>query len=46
MTLLKAIIKDKYQYKAEANVLKNIETIENGNVSSWIWNRIINNLYD
>jgi hypothetical protein len=32
MTVLKAIIKDKYQYKAEENVLKTIETIENGNI--------------
>ena len=46
MTVLKAVIKDKYQYKAELDVQKTIATIENGTLATWISNKILSLMFE
>jgi|APSaa5957512535_1039671.scaffolds.fasta_scaffold132875_1 hypothetical protein len=46
MTLLKATVKDKYSFKQESEIVKMIDTIENGNIEAWLWNRIIQKMYE
>ena len=46
MSLLKAIVKDKYSYKQEAEVVRIVENIESGNIEAWLWNRIVQKMYE
>mgnify|MGYP000935225356 CR=1 FL=1 len=46
LSLLKAIIKDKFPLKGEAEILRIIDSVQNGTIETWLWNKIIEKMYE
>lgn len=46
ISLLKVLLKDKNPFKAEADIGKMLEQIQNGPMEEWMWKKIIEKMYD
>ena len=47
VSLLRVMLRDKYQFKGEKQISANLEQIINGGViEEWMWRRIIERMYD
>lgn len=46
ISLLKVLLKDKNPFKAEADIGRMLEQIQNGPMEEWMWKKIIEKMYD
>lgn len=44
--LLKVLLKDRFPFKVEAEIIKMLEQILNGFIEEWMWRKIIDKMYD
>lgn len=46
LSLIKVLLKDKYPFKLESEILKMLEGIQNGTIDEWMWRKIVEKMYD
>jgi hypothetical protein len=44
--LLKVLLKDKFTFKGESEIMKMLEQIQGGLIEEWMWRKIIEKMYD
>ena len=44
--LLKVIVKDRYPFKVEAEIIKMLDQMQSGGIEEWMWKKIIDKMYD
>lgn len=43
---MKVILKDKYPTKSEPDCQRLLESIQQGRIDEWIWNKILDKMYE
>ena len=46
MSLVKVMLKDKHPLKTEGDIQKMLDNVIKGKVDDWMWNKIIDRMYD
>lgn len=46
ISLVKVMLKDKYPLKSEKDIQKMLDTIQNGKIDDWMWQKILEKMYE
>ena len=46
ISLVKVMLKDKFPLKSEKDIQKMLDTIQNGKIDDWMWQKILEKMYE